>query len=71
MDNNAKIFVAGHRGLVGSALMRKLNNEGYFNIITKNRTKKYCLMFWKPVIFNYFCIKLSVKYKKTHYEGKI
>jgi GDP-L-fucose synthase len=39
MDNNAKIFVAGHRGLVGSALMRKLNTEGHCNITTKNRTQ--------------------------------
>jgi GDP-L-fucose synthase len=39
MDNNAKIFVAGHRGLVGSALIRKLNSEGYSNIVTKNKTQ--------------------------------
>jgi GDP-L-fucose synthase len=39
MDNNAKIFVAGHRGLVGSALIRKLNTEGHCNITTKNRTQ--------------------------------
>ena len=39
MDNNAKIFVAGHRGLVGSALIRKLNSEGYFNIVTRNKTQ--------------------------------
>jgi GDP-L-fucose synthase len=34
MDNNAKIFVAGHRGLVGSALCRQLKSQGYENIIT-------------------------------------
>jgi GDP-L-fucose synthase len=39
MDNDAKIFVAGHRGLVGSALIRKLNSEGYSNIVTKNKTQ--------------------------------
>jgi GDP-L-fucose synthase len=39
MDNSAKIFVAGHRGLVGSALIRKLNSDGYSNIATKNRTQ--------------------------------
>lgn len=33
-DKNSKIYVAGHRGLVGSALMRKLEAEGFSNIIT-------------------------------------
>lgn len=31
MDKNAKIYVAGHRGMVGSAIYRKLHNEGYLN----------------------------------------
>lgn len=35
MDKNAKIYVAGHRGLVGSALMRQLNAQGYVNIVTR------------------------------------
>ena len=35
----SKIFVAGHKGLVGSAIVRKLEEKGYFNIITINRTK--------------------------------
>lgn len=34
MNKDDKIFVAGHRGLVGSAVMRKLISEGYTNIIT-------------------------------------
>ena len=34
MDNDSKIFVAGHRGLVGSAIVRKLHDSGYTNIIT-------------------------------------
>ena len=37
MDSNSKIFVAGHRGLVGSALVRQLTRLGYENIITANR----------------------------------
>jgi len=37
MDKNAKIFVAGHRGLVGSAIVRKLKNEGYQNLVLKTR----------------------------------
>ena len=35
MDKSAKIYIAGHRGLVGSALMRRLHTGGYTNIITR------------------------------------
>jgi len=35
MDKNAKIYVAGHRGLVGSALMRQLKMQGYKNLVTR------------------------------------
>ena len=34
MNNNDKIFVAGHRGMVGSAIVRKLQKEGFLNILT-------------------------------------
>ncbi len=37
MEKNSKIFVAGHRGLVGSAIVRTLYENGYSNIITKTR----------------------------------
>lgn len=37
MNKDSKIFVAGHKGLVGSALLRKLNYYGYDNIITKTK----------------------------------
>jgi GDP-L-fucose synthase len=36
MNKNAKIYVAGHAGLVGSALVRKLHEQGYYHIICKN-----------------------------------
>lgn len=39
MEKNAKIYVAGHNGLVGSAIVRKLEKEGYINIIKKNRSE--------------------------------
>lgn len=39
MDKNAKIYVAGHRGLVGSALMRQLNLQGYGNIVTRTHAE--------------------------------
>lgn len=35
MELSAKIFVAGHRGMVGAAIVRKLQAEGYSNIITR------------------------------------
>ena len=35
MERNAKIYVAGHRGLVGSAILRSLQKHGYENIITR------------------------------------
>ena len=35
MNKDDKIYVAGHRGMVGSAIVRKLKKEGYTNIITK------------------------------------
>ena len=34
-DQSAKIYVAGHRGLAGSAICRELNKQGYQNIITR------------------------------------
>ncbi|MBZ0203346.1 MAG: GDP-L-fucose synthase [Ignavibacteria bacterium] len=39
MELNSKIFVAGHKGLVGSAILRRLTSEGYTNIITASRSK--------------------------------
>lgn len=36
MDKNAKIYVAGHGGMVGSAIVRNLKKKGYTNIIGKN-----------------------------------
>jgi len=35
MNKNAKIYVAGHRGLVGSAILRKLQENGYYNLVYK------------------------------------
>ena len=39
MDSNSKIFVAGHKGLVGSAIVRHLESNGHTNIITKTRNE--------------------------------
>ena len=35
MEKDAKIYVAGHRGMVGSAIVRELQRQGYNNIITR------------------------------------
>lgn len=39
MEKNSKIFVAGHRGLVGSAIVRTLQQNGYSNIVTRTRSE--------------------------------
>jgi GDP-L-fucose synthase len=36
MDKQSRIYVAGHRGMVGAAIVRKLKEEGYSNIITRS-----------------------------------
>ncbi len=39
MEKLSKIYVAGHRGMVGSAIVRKLKNEGFDNIITRSSSE--------------------------------
>ena len=39
MNKTDKIFVAGHRGMVGSAIIRKLNKEGFNNVVTKTSSE--------------------------------
>lgn len=39
MNKNAKIYVAGHRGLVGSALVRALEKRGYRNLLVRTRNE--------------------------------
>lgn len=36
MEKSAKIYIAGHRGMVGSAIFRKLKEEGFTNLITRS-----------------------------------
>ena len=38
-DLETKIYVAGHRGMVGSAIVRKLKTEGFRNILTRSRAE--------------------------------
>ncbi|MBK0380675.1 GDP-L-fucose synthase family protein [Mucilaginibacter segetis] len=39
MEKQAKIYIAGHRGMVGSAILRKLQNEGYTNFTLRTSTE--------------------------------
>lgn len=39
MDRSAKIYVAGHRGMVGSALVRRLEQAGYGNVLTRSHSE--------------------------------
>ena len=36
MEKKDKIYVAGHRGMVGSAITRKLKKEGFTNFVTRS-----------------------------------
>ena len=39
MEKNSRIYVAGHRGMVGSAIVRELRRQGYDNIITRTHAE--------------------------------
>lgn len=39
MDKNSKIYIAGHRGLVGSAIIEELQKQGYANLIYKTHNE--------------------------------
>ena len=39
MEHSSKIYVAGHRGMVGSAIVRQLRREGYENIVTRTHAE--------------------------------
>jgi GDP-L-fucose synthase len=53
MNKNDKIYIAGHNGLVGSAIIRKLQSCGYDNIITK--THKELDLLDQTAVENFFC----------------
>ncbi|SUX01473.1 GDP-fucose synthetase [Campylobacter devanensis] len=39
MDKNSKIYISGHRGLVGSAIIEELQKQGYANLIYKTHNE--------------------------------
>ncbi|MBW7454708.1 GDP-L-fucose synthase family protein [Paenibacillus sepulcri] len=52
MDLNAKIYIAGHKGLVGSAILRKLEAEGYTNLVC--RTSKELDLREREAVLRFF-----------------
>ena len=52
IEKNSKVFVAGHRGLVGSAIVRGLKEKGYTNIVT--RTHKELDLTDQAAVFAFF-----------------
>ena len=55
MEKEAKIYVAGHRGMVGSAIIRELNCQGYNNIIT--RTHKELDLTRQDAVEEFFAVE--------------
>ena len=55
MEKEAKIYVAGHRGMVGSAIIRELNRQGYNNIIT--RTHKELDLTRQDAVEEFFAVE--------------
>jgi len=53
MNKNIKIYIAGHKGLVGSAIVRRLKKAGYNNLI--HRTHKELDLINQKEVDNYFC----------------
>ena len=58
MNHNSKIYVAGHNGLAGSAILCNLKEAGFKNIIVKNKYPN----FFMNVAFKYvsFCKSKSI-----------
>lgn len=59
MNKDSKIYVAGHRGLVGSAILRKLESEGYTNLVYKSSSE---LDLRNPIEVDNFFGKEQIEY---------
>lgn len=55
MDKNAKIYVAGHRGMVGSAIVRQLQAKGYHNILV--RTHQALDLLNQAAVFDFLALE--------------
>ena len=52
MNNSSKIYICGHRGMAGSAIMRKLQEKGYTNLVY--RTHKELDLTNQADVFKFF-----------------
>ena len=52
MNKNTRIFISGHRGLVGSAILENLKKKGYKNLIYATSKKLYLIYYNK--VKNFF-----------------
>ena len=52
MDKNSKIYIAGHKGMVGSAIWKHLNSKGFYNLIGK--TSKELDLRNQSDVFNFY-----------------
>ncbi|WP_054708552.1 GDP-L-fucose synthase [Bacillus sp. JCM 19041] len=59
MDKNARIYIAGHRGLVGSAIKRQLEKQGYTNLVYRTSSE---LDLRDPSVVNEFFAKEAVDF---------
>jgi GDP-L-fucose synthase len=55
MEKSSRIFVAGHRGLVGSAICRRLREDGYSNLIVRDRGELD--LFDRPAVNAFFAVE--------------
>ena len=70
MNENAKIYVAGHRGLVGSVLMRQLEAQGYSKLLA--RTHAELDLTNQAVVAAFFAAEMpDYVFLVAAYEGKI
>lgn len=60
MEKNAKIYVSGHCGMVGSAIVRELKRQGYTNILT--RTHKELDLCRQDDVENFFAAEKPDSY---------
>ena len=72
INKKSKIYIAGHNGMVGSAITRKLREKGYKNLLTVNRKKLDLLIasryHKKSKIINWgLSRRIFSKYAPVHY----
>jgi GDP-L-fucose synthase len=68
LELSDKIYVAGHRGMVGSAIVRKLKSEGYQNIIEK--TSKELDLRDQKAVFDFFENEILEQVQKVIQSSK-